>query len=504
MKIESNSLSEEKKIIIGLVVSTEYCEKIHKYIRPEYFKNKYLKLISDWSLAFYEKYKKAPYKNIQSIFIKKSKKLKEADVELIKELLDNLSDQYVEGEVNIDYLMDTTLAYIKKRKLEIVTNNVLILQEKGEIEEAEQELLKYETLQSEIANEFYTIKLGDMEVNEEIYDPKKAERKFFKLPGDLGEYLGEMHRSELVAYFAPAKVGKTMVLIDHFKHAVLQKRKTVFFSLEMTKEEVVPRVNKVFVPMAKEEGIYTYPEFDCVLNQTGECVDRRSPVVLFDPETGEVKDDSHITCDKCMRTDPERYKKAIYRQSIFREQEDIFTIRKKFKNKSRLLGNYGRIVVYPKYSLTYNDLVRELDNLIRNDNFVPDIIIIDYADILKFDSKYSDFKLEDERWKMLAALAGEMKALVITATQANLAGHKSETLDSTHQGGFYGKNRHVNLMVGLNQKKEEKEKGIMEFGITEARSQFYVQGQTCTVLQNFETGQVFLDSYCKHLWGKKI
>lgn len=503
MIIDNDSRTEEKKIIIGLVVSTEYCSKIHKYIRPEYFRNKYLKLISGWCIEFYENYKAAPYKNIKDIYRNKSKKIKPTEAELIKELLNNLSKQYIEGEVNVDYLTDTTLTYIKKRKLEIVTNNVNVLQERGDIEGAEKELLQYTSLQSEISNEFYTITPGDMEVNERIYDPSKAKKVFFKLPGDLGRYLGEMERSDLVSFFGPAKVGKTMFLLDCFKHGILQKKKTVFFSLEMNDKQVVKRVNKLFIPMTDEEGIHTYPAFDCLHNQTGECKDRLSPVVLYDEETGTIKDNAHIVCTKCMRTDPKRYKMMIYRASIFREQEDIFTIRKKFKRKNKIMGKYGKIIIYPKYTLTYNDIKMELDNLIREDNFIPDIIIIDYADILQFDSQFNDFKLEDERWKLLARLAGSTNTLLITATQANLAGHKADTLDSTHQGGFYGKNRHVNLMAGINQKKEEKEFGIIEIGITEARSSFYVQGQTCTVLQNLNSGQVYLDSYCKSMWKKK-
>lgn len=504
MIIETDSLTEEKKIIIGLVVSTEYCEKISKYLNPDYFKNSYLKTISNWCLDFFEVYNTAPHKHLKDIYKTNSKKLKPADAELIKDLLQNLSNQYVEGEVNVDYLTDTTLTYIKKRKLEIVTNNVKILQEAGKIEEAEQELLQYETLQNEISSEFYTITPGDAELNEEIYNPQGKKKKiFFRLPGDLGKYLGEFKRSELVSYFAPAKVGKTNVLLDHLKHSILQKRKTVFFSLEMNKEEVIRRVNKLFIPMTDEEGIKTYPAFDCVHNQTGECKDRLSPVILFDSDNMVLRDPDHICCKKCMKTDPERYKSTVYDQLIFREQEDIFTIRKKFKSKSKMMQKYSRIVVYPKYTLTYTDLIKELANLIRKENFIADIIIIDYADILKFTSNYMDFRLEDERWQLLAQLAGTTNALVITATQANLAGHSADVLDSNHQGGFYGKNRHVNLMCGLNQKKEEKARGIMKFGITEARSKFYIQGQTCTVLQELFSGQVYLDSYCKSLWRKK-
>ena len=140
-------------------------------------------------------------------------------------------------------------------------------------------------------------------------------------------------------------------------------------------------------------------------------------------------------------------------------------------------------------------MMRDLDVMFNKYGHISDIIMIDYIDILGINSNYDDYKLEDERWKLLARLAGETNSLVITVTQANKAGHEAAVLDASHQGGFYGKNRHVNLMVGLNQTAEQKAQGIMKFGITEARSLQYIPGQTCTVLQDLATGQAYLDSY---------
>jgi len=296
-------------------------------------------------------------------------------------------------------------------------------------------------------------------------------------------------------------VHNSHVLINNFKHAVLQRKKTIFWSIEMTKTEVVPLVNKAFYPMVDESpGYYTYPAFDCVHNQTGDCKWRNSPVTILDGDYP-TPDPAHITCKKCMHhRDYERRKKyemTVYQQKIWRDVDDIFAIREQHKKSKRMYNAYGRLSIHKKYTLTYDKMMRDIDALFNKDNFIPDVLIIDYIDILLINSKFDDYRLVDEQWKLLAKLAGTTNTLVITATQANLAGHSTDILSSEHQGGFYGKNRHVNLMVGLNQKPDEKEKGVMRFGITEGRGIGFIEGKSCYVLQDFKTGQAYLDSYYK-------
>jgi hypothetical protein len=265
----------------------------------------------------------------------------------------------------------------------------------------------------------------------------------------------------------------------------------------MTKTEVITRTDKCFIPMidAEEgEGMYTYPVFDCIKNQMGECADRMSRVIVLDDEEL-IDDPSHVACIKCQYHDRQRYEQTVWQLPIFREQSDIFTIRKRFKPFNKMLSKYGKISCHKKYTLTYDKMMRDLDVLYSTYNFIPDILIVDYIDILGINSKHDDYKEVDEKWKLIAKVAGETNTLVITATQANKSGHSAEVLDASHQGGFYGKNQHVNLMVGLNQTPAQKAQGVMKFGITEARSQKYIPGQTCSVLQDIATGQSDLDSY---------
>lgn len=501
LKSRSVSVVEEKRILIGLITSSKFIKEIYPTLDLNYFVNSYLRTVANWCLAFYEEHQRAPFKHIQDIYEAESTKLKETEAELISDLITLLSEQYDPETVNVDYLKDTSIDYFRKRELEIVVNNISVLKENGDYDEAESEIERFRKVSLELSSSSL-INLGDIDKITEIYQKReKEDKQFFHLPGDLGKYLGNFKRGDVIGYYAPAKRGKSWTLVDHFKQSVLQRRKTIFWSIEMTQTEITPRILKAFKPMTAEEGIYEYPVFDCKRNQSGDCVDRLSPVIVFDGDDI-VIDPAHIPCTICKGNNTlHEFDSSIYQMEIFRDQDDIFTVTdmlrktKRSRGLSGIFSKYGRLAVHPKYTLTYEQMKLDIDRFEAESGFIPDVLIIDYIDILDIGSKFDDYRSVDEAWKLLARIAGEYNVLVVTATQANKAGHKAETLDSTHQGGYYGKNQHVNTMVGINQTAEEKEMGIIKYGITEARSQHYIPGEVCTVLQDFKSGQAYLDSY---------
>lgn len=493
---------EEKRIVTGLIVSTDFINKIHSILDLDYFTNSYLKTIATWCMAFYEEHEKSPFLHIRDIYDSEVPRLKDTEAELIGKVLETLDDQYDENNVNVDYLADSAVDYFRKRELEIAVNNISVLNEKGDYEGAEEVIGKFKRVSVDLDSSSL-INLGDVETIREIYRKREEEDKnFFQLPGDLGRYLGNFKRGDVIGYFAPAKKGKSWTLVDNFKHGILNKRKSIFWSIEMTKTEILPRIMKSFVPMCNEEGMYFYPVFDCVLNQTGECVDRLSQVIVRDGEDV-LSDPTHVVCTKCMNkiNGDHDYEMVVWNDEIFRSADDIFTVEKFMEGGARgkgfkhQLNKYGRLSVHKKYTLTYDRMMRDIESYHQIDGFIPDIFIIDYVDILEIGSRFDDYKKVDEAWKLMARMAGEFNALVITATQANKEGHKAENLDATHQGGYYGKNQHVTMMIGINQKPEEKEQGIIRYGISEARNQQYIPGKTCTVLQDISAGQSYLDSY---------
>jgi len=496
---EPVSATEEKRIVVGLIISTEYIEQVLPIFRLDYFVNSYLQVLASWSFSFYEQYQKAPFKHIKDIFNAESRLLSDTETELIQILLTDIGNNYEKEDINLEYWVEMTSDYFRSRELEITVNNISVLKEKGNLEEAELEIENFRKVTLEM-DQGIIINPGDIKIQEEIYDQRdRLEKEFFVLPGDLGKYLGNQKRGDVVGYFGPAKKGKTWTLINNYKYGILSKRRTLFWSIEMTRTEVLPRTNKAFFPMVDtEDGDYTFPVFDCAHNQTGNCADRNSETIIMD--NGDyISDPAHKICTKCMRdplqSERKRFEMSVYQDTIRRQKDDIFAIREKHRLVKDIWNRYGRLAVHPKYSLTYDKMMRDVDVLWRKEKWTPDIAIIDYVDILGINSSFDDYRLDDEKWKLLAKIAGKLNILVITATQGNKAAHTAPVLDATHQGGFYGKNRHVNLMVGLNQNAEDRKRGIMRFGITEARS-VANNGELCVVLQDFKSGQSYLDSYC--------
>ena len=229
--------------------------------------------------------KKVNFRKFKDIFESNSHYLDDNDVEMIEILLADLDNKYDEGEINLKYWTDEAKEYFRSRELEITINNISVLKEKGDLEGAEKEIEGFKRVSLDI-DQSVIINPGDLEQQERIYEKReKEDRNFFQLPGDLGKYLGNQKRGDVVAYYGPAKRGKTFTLINQWKHGVLSKRKTLFWSIEMTDTECLPRVNKSFYPMINSEpGIYKFPVFDCVHNQTGDCNDRLSPAILYDDD----------------------------------------------------------------------------------------------------------------------------------------------------------------------------------------------------------------------------
>ena len=493
--------AEEKHIVTGLIVSTEFCKRITEYIDLDYFKNSYLKTLAEWSILFYQEHSKAPFLHINDIFESYRKTIKEADAELMDELLSMLGKQYTGNDVNVDFLADEAEEYFRKRELEIHVNNISVLSEKGDLESAEEEIARFNKISIKLDESIY-INPGDEAQREKLYRKREQESKeFFNLPGDLGKFLGNFAREDVIGITAPAKRGKSFLLTTLNKHAILSNIQTLKFSIEMTDTQEITRFDKAFYPSVSEEGWYYYPEFDCLKNQMGNCGDRLSQIIVKEDEKSPVVyNKNHIVCTKCKDSKDEykRYEPAVYKKEIWRPANTHHNVKKALKKWLPTFDKYSRIVVRPKYSLTYDLMMRDIDIMATRYNFIPRIILMDYIDILGIASQYDDYRLVDEAWKLLQKVAGRTKCLVVSPTQADKEGHKVEMLDTTNQAGFYGKSRHVNMMWGINQTPSEKDQGLFRLSILDSRSSYQSKNDFCTVLQDLGAGQMYIDSYWKN------
>jgi replicative DNA helicase len=136
-----------------------------------------------------------------------------------------------------------------------------------------------------------------------------------------------------------------------------------------------------------------------------------------------------------------------------------------------------------------------LHNLEHYENFIPDVIVTDYAD--KFapeDKRLSPRHQLRQIWEEHKALAQERHCLVITASQSSAA----RTEKDTKQGDWseaISKLELVDVGFILNQTPDEKREGLMRVVVAKQRhDDFDILGEV-KVLQCYKIGKPYLDSY---------
>lgn len=138
----------ERKIIIGLITSTEFCLRIKEIWNKQLIESTTAKRLADWVWEYFDKYNKAPGKEIQTIYYAKLKdtKIPKDIIEEIEEILAGLSKEFEEEEFNLEYLFEETEKHFNARHIQIHTENVQTLIAAGEIEKADKMVREFKPL----------------------------------------------------------------------------------------------------------------------------------------------------------------------------------------------------------------------------------------------------------------------------------------------------------------------------------------------------------------------
>lgn len=131
----------------------------------------------------------------------------------------------------------------------------------------------------------------------------------------------------------------------------------------------------------------------------------------------------------------------------------------------------GKVVIksYPVKSVTTIGIKNHINRLTLQDKR-PDVIIIDYGDLLKSTKNYDQKRLEEEAaYEDLRALAQELDLPVWTATQTNREGLDADVLTLKHVAECFGKAMISDFFLTMTRKKENTFKTVGNFYIAKSR-----------------------------------
>jgi len=153
--------------------------------------------------------------------------------------------------------------------------------------------------------------------------------------------------------------------------------------------------------------------------------------------------------------------------------------------KGRLLIKY-----YPTRSATVQTLASHLNQL-ELQGIIPDVVIVDYADILRDISNYKEMRHQlGNIYEDLRGLAGEVEVPIWTASQANRSSLEEDVIDASKVAEAYSKVMTADFILSVSRKVEDKIANTGRFHVIKNR--FGIDGITYPATINTNTGSILV------------
>ena len=196
------------------------------------------------------------------------------------------------------------------------------------------------------------------------------------------------------------------------------------------------------------------------------------------------------------------------------------------ESKEKIIQQYaddgkkmGRLFIkeYPTNYASINTLRAHLEKLQLQKNFRPDIILVDYADVMRSTHKYDSLRHELKLvYEELRGWASEADVPIWTASQINREGSNNDVIELKNISEAYGKAMVADIVVSISRKISDKHNGtgrlhvaknragrdglVYNVAIDTSKSKFEVINEYESVEAAQSEGKKEIDSMLKSKW----
>lgn len=423
MRVKSKVAIDQKLVLGGMIADTAVLSRIASQWPAEgLFEDEDANTIGKWCIRYLERYGQAPNGKIQSIFRSwvEDSPVDEKVKILVERKLESVSNAWEkEGEITADYVLDRAKRYFNKIRLKKAWEEAEAELDRGMVEEAFARMTELGRIE---VGEGSTIKVSEDYLTwREVLDVNREEQMVYYPKGISWLLGGAFGRDNFVAFMGPDKSFKSFWIMDVGFRALKNRKRVAMFEVgDMSRDQIMGRMAERFARRPIRAGKYWVP------------------VSLKRDEKGEPKPVLEVRECRERLTSQELYK----------------AIKRTCRGKDLL-----RLEVYPNDSIDVFGIQSRLKDWERS-GWVPDVVLIDYADILAPPKGANDELAQiDKTWKVLRRISQELHCLLVTGTQSSAAAYsnKQRTLGKKHFGGRKTKLAHVSGMIGLNVSDEYRE-----------------------------------------------
>jgi len=387
----------------------DFFHEIAPLIKPSYFESPFHENLFKAISEHKDEYGHLPSDDV----ILEAVKTIKSDEELMVDYKDELSEINgldIKSISSKEYYLDLVEDFAKKQAIQDAFLRSITYLKKGEIGRIEHEM-KIALSVSRNLDLGIDYKRDFFERWGRNYDNKgaKIETGLYTLDGCLD---GGVGKKELALVVAPPGVGKSLFLTHLGTMAILQGLNILHVTLEMSEDKVAQRYdsNLTAIPQDKLK---------------------------------ESKEDVHDRLDELFENIE---KKAGKRPSL-------------------------KIKEFPTGQLNVHGLRAYLTQLRNFEEFIPDLIIVDYMELMRPTTPgMAEYQAQERIAQELRGVASEYDLLLWTATQTNRDGRRVPLISDTELADAYGKTRTCDLALSINQTSEEFDEGKARIYVFKSRN----------------------------------
>lgn len=434
------------ELVLALLIHNDNEAKlIRNVLDPEWLESTIQRKFAELAFTFLDTYNEAPKSHDEDLLAGFSRD----EQELARKVLENLR-AVVEDGINTEYVRTNLEEWVRAKKYKKAVTESLSYLESGQIDEIE-------SLWAEVQRKRFSVFKPGIFLND-YKDLDLTEQEgdcvLLSIPA-LDEPRQVPHRKEMWQIVGPAKSGKSWGLIHVARQAIQQRFKVLYITLEMSEARVMQRVVQgITAALKRPQDLYLVELQTDELSRLAGM--ERQPMNQKRPILNEIKD---LAVDKIAKAH---------------------------------FGNRLLIKEFPTKALSFQRLRAYLDGLEGSTKYIPDVIILDYGDLMALPSKESRWVELGELWGQLRGLAVERNIMMVTATQTNREGAKSSTGKATDVSGDWSKIATADVTLIYNQTGSEHDLGIARLFVSDGRND--VDKFEVLITQNYALGQFVVDS----------
>ena len=444
------STSRQESILSVLCFNKVEAQLIAEHLTPNMFGSAIYRDIAIRAMQYLETYRDVIGPHMAEEFEDVLESEDDAKADLYDEVIHNLNE--FKDDVNPTYVVNNIKEFIRTQTLKSSVVEVAALLKEDKLEEAE---AVYEKARSTTLAVFQP----GLVFKE---DPQRFVSAHDNVPDSISTGIPHfdyrnigLTPGESLVILAPPNRGKSWALIHLGKFALLARKKVLHITLEMSEDRVAQRYMQSILSIGYKES--------------------RTQVSVFGTDNA----------GRFLSMSRDTVERPCYQDS---------NIRKFLQEKLGLLSNRLQLVVkqFPTSQLTMAGLLGYLDMLERYNSFIPDVVILDYADLMKVrqDSIRGDLSLLHKELRGEIAVARNIA--FGTASQTNRMGEDSRVCTLKHLAEDYTKAATADIIISYNQTREEQALGLARLFSAKVRNE--QKEETVVISQAYQIGQFALQS----------